>query len=178
MEYFAREVPANWEPKGSLTLGIDLAKQRDETVISLVESVEDENGDVHRYIRWLHATQAPYKEQVAYIRNLMKELHVSRVSVDQTGVGAVIVEQLPNVEGVIFTQAKKERWATSFKGELQKGFIHIPSDKTLMDQIHGIKRTKTEGGLFKFSGKKDDYFWSLMLACYGEGRAPTRFSLL
>ncbi len=178
MEYFPRDLPENWEPQGSLTLGIDLAKQRDESVFTLVETIENEDGEPHRYVRWLHATQKPYSEQVTYIKDLIRRIKPARVSVDQTGVGAVIVEQLPNVEGVIFTQAKKERWATSFKGELQKGFVHIPADRTLMEQIHGIKRTKTEGGLFKFAGKKDDYFWSLALACYGEGRAPLKFSLL
>ncbi len=178
MEFFGREIPENWEPVGSVTLGIDLAKQRDESVFTLVESVENEDGETHHYVRWLHATQKPYQEQIEYIRSLIKRIKPARVSVDQTGVGAAIVEQLTGVEGVIFTQAKKERWATTFKGELQKGFIHIPPDKSLMDQIHGIKRTKTEGGLFKFAGKKDDYFWSLMLACYGEGRAPLKFSLL
>lgn len=178
MLYFKGDIPSNWEPVGSLTLGIDLAKQRDESVFTLVEALEDENGAVHRYVRWLHATQIPYQEQVKYINDLIQTVKPARVSVDQTGVGAVIVEQLPNVEGVVFTQAKKERWATTFKSELQRGYIHIPPDKTVMDQIHGIKRTKTEGGLFKFAGKKDDYFWSLILACYGEGRAPLNFRFL
>jgi hypothetical protein len=48
----------------------------------------------------------------------------------------------------------------------------------MMNQIHGIKRTKTENNFFKFSGVKDDYFWSLMLALYGEGYAPVTFHRL
>jgi hypothetical protein len=81
-------------------------------------------------------------------------------------------------EGVVFTQAKKEGWATTFKGDLQRGLIHYPPQQELMKQIHGIRRTKTENALYKFSGKQDDYFWALMLALYGEGRLPVRFSLL
>jgi phage FluMu gp28-like protein len=87
------------------------------------------------------------------------------------------------IEGVTFTNAKKEKWATKFKGELQgRPTVHYPRHTDLMRQIHGIRRTKSEAGFFKFSGgtgaKRDDHFWSLMLALYGEGRKPARISSL
>ena len=179
--FFRNEIPPNWEPKGSLTLGVDLAKERDESVFTLVETIEDESGDAHRYIRWIHTTQQPYKEQWEYLQRLINKLNLSRVSVDKTGVGNMLVEQIAgntNVEGVTFTQAKKEGWATALKGDMQLGRVHYPRHADLMKQLHGIRRVKTEGGLYKFSGKKDDYVWSLVLALYGEGRLPVRFHLL
>jgi phage FluMu gp28-like protein len=83
-----------------------------------------------------------------------------------------------SVEGSVFTNPKKETWATTFKADLQKKTVHYPRHPDLMRQIHGIQRVKSEAGFYKFSGKKDDYFWSLCLALYGEGRTPGRISTL
>ena len=179
--FFGSRIPDGWEPTGSLSLGVDLAKERDESVFTLVETIEDEDSEPHRYVRWIHTTQMPYKQQWEYLESIIRQVKPARISIDKTGVGNMLVEQLthlPGIEGVVFTQAKKEFWATKFKGDLQVGRVHYPRNADLMKQIHGIRRTKTEGGLFKFSGKKDDYFWSLMLALYGEGRAPVRFGFL
>lgn len=183
IEHFGHSIPENWEPQGQLFLGVDLAKERDQSVFILVEAIEnaEEGGETDYYVRWIYATQADYSDQEDYLRRLIRKIKPSRISIDKTGVGNVLHERLnyeANVEGVIFTSAKKEGWATKFKGHLQTGKIHYPRNADLMKQIHGIRRTKTEGGLYKFSGKKDDYFWALMLALYGEGRAPVRFSLL
>jgi phage FluMu gp28-like protein len=178
--FFKGEIPLGWEPEGFLTLGVDLAKERDYTVFILVEHVEVED-EIHRYVRWAKATQEPYEEQGRYLVSLVKRLRPSRVSIDATGVGNVLFESLSKhftAEGVVFTQAKKEGWATRFKGDMQRQIIHYPPHQDLMKQIHGIRRTKTENALYKFSGKKDDYFWALMLAIYGEGKLPLRFSLL
>jgi phage FluMu gp28-like protein len=180
LELFKGEIPRSWQPTGQLSLGVDLAKERDQSVFILVESIEQED-EVHRYVRWLKATQEPYKDQWEYLDRVIKMVRPSRISIDKTGVGNMLVEQLNHhsgIEGVIFNQAKKEGWATKFKGDLQTGRVHYPAHSELMKQIHGIRRTKTENGLYKFSGKKDDYFWALMLALYGEGRGPVRFSLL
>lgn len=180
-DFFKGEIPDGWVPTGSISLGVDLAKERDESVFTLVETIEDENGEFHQYVRWIHTTQAPYKEQWEYLDRLIRKVKPVRISIDKTGVGNMLVEQLthlPGIEGVIFNQSKKEFWATKFKGDLQVGKVHYPRHQDLLKQIHGIRRTKTEGGLYKFSGKKDDYFWSLMLGLYGEGRAPVRFSFL
>lgn len=180
--FFGREIPMGWVPEGSISLGVDLAKERDESVFTLVESIQDpETEEIHQYVRWIHTTQAPYKEQWEFLERIIRQVKPARISIDKTGVGNMLVEQLthlPGIEGVVFNQAKKEFWATKFKGDLQVGRVHYPRHADLLKQIHGIRRTKTEGGLYKFSGKKDDYFWSLMLALYGEGRAPVRFSFL
>lgn len=179
-EYFPQGIPAGWQPQGSVLLGVDLAKERDYSVFIVVEAIESE-GIVHKYVRWVHATQEPYAIQGQYLVDLVKQINPSRVSIDKTGVGNVLYEMLSKhfvAEGVVFTQKKKEDWATRFKGDLQKQTVHFPYVSELVDQIHGIKRTKTENALYKFSGKKDDYFWALMLALYGEDRPPVRFSLL
>lgn len=184
-----RELPPGWEATGSVVIGVDLAKDRDESVFTVIE-MDEKDGERHAHVRLVKTSQDPYEEQLAYLMKLIKQSGARRVSIDQTGVGQMFVERAHReatggvaIEGVVFTNAKKERWATKFKGELQgQPTVHYPRHPQLMRQIHGIRRTKSEAGFYKFSGgsgaKRDDHFWSLMLGLYGEGRTPARMSSL
>lgn len=176
-----REWPSNYEAQGFISIGVDLAKERDQTVFTVVEHMDDGN----KKVLFTRATQEDYADQFEYLKNLIAATHANRVTIDQTGVGQKFVEDArrelstkTNIEGVVFTNAKKEKWATSFKGAMQTGTVSWPNIQDLRRQIHGIKRTKTEANFYKFAGKADDYFWSLMLALYGEGRVPARMSFV
>lgn len=175
--------PEGYEPKGWLSIGMDLAKTRDETVVTVAEITEDE-GEIHRSIKFAKSMRRSYDDQFNYLARLIKQVKPNRVSIDATGVGGVFVERAKrelvnsNIEAVTFNNQRKERWATSFKGDMQLGNIEYPAIPDLLRQIHGIRRTKTEGGFFKFAGTHDDYFWSAILACYGEGRVPSRISFI
>jgi len=184
-----RELPPGWEPQGSVAIGVDLAKERDESVFTVVEFIEAEDGERTAHVRLVKSSQDTYDSQLSYLLKLIKQSKATRVSIDQTGVGAMFVESAKSqvgssmIEGVVFTNAIKERWATKFKGELQGvPTVRYPRHSDLMRQIHGIRRTKSEAGFYKFSGgsgaKRDDYFWSLCLALYGHGRNAARMSFL
>ena len=179
-----KDIPPGWEPLGYVSIGVDLAKKRDETVFTVVEHIEEEGKPVQRYVRHIVATQAAYVEQFKTLKNLIERTGATRVTIDQTGLGQVFVDNIKSgqwnlppgcrLEGVAFTNQKKEAWATRFKGDLQAESIHLLRVSDLLRQIHGIQRTKSEAGFYKFAGPKDDYFWSLMLALYGEGRVAPR----
>lgn len=175
-----REWNPNYEAKGYISIGVDLAKERDQTVFTVVEHLDEGI----KKVLFTRATQDEYHEQFEYLRTLIIATRANRVTIDQTGVGQKFVEDAKriltgtNIEGVVFTNAKKEKWATTFKGGMQTGMVSWPNISDLRRQIHGIKRTKTEMNFYKFSGDHDDYFWSLMLALYGEGRVPARISFL
>lgn len=171
-----------YQAEGFLSIGVDLAKERDQTVFTVVEHLED-----RKKVLYTRATQDPYNEQFEYMQRLIEAVKPNRVTIDQTGVGQKFVEDakrlIPNVniEGIVFTNAKKERWATQFKGDMQVGRVSWPNIGELRRQIHGIRRTKTEANFYRFAAEKsrhDDYFWSLMLALYGEGRIPPRMSFI
>ena len=180
-----RALPPGWEAEGDVSIGVDLAKDRDESVFTVVEHMDDVAT-----VRMVKTSQDEYENQLDYRLDLIRDSGARRVSIDQTGVGQMFVEGAKkrvttgvNVEGVTFTNAKKEAWSTKFKGALQgRTSVQYPRIPDLMRQIHGIRRTKSEAGFYKFSGgtgaKRDDYFWSLMLALYGEGRRPARMSAL
>jgi phage FluMu gp28-like protein len=176
-----REWHPSYTPEGYISIGVDLAKERDQTVFTVVEHIEDT-----KKVLFTRATQDPYNEQFEYMSRLIEATKANRVTIDQTGVGQKFVEDakrlLPytNIEGVVFTNAKKEQWATTLKGDMQTGRVSWPNIGDLRRQIHGIRRTKTEANFYKFAGQGigDDYFWSLVLACYGQGRVPPRMSFL
>jgi phage FluMu gp28-like protein len=177
-----KEWRPSYDAAGYLSIGVDLAKERDQTVFTVVEHNDDQ-----KKVLFTRATQEPYNEQFAYLQNLIAAVKPNRVSIDQTGVGATFVEDakrlIPhaNIEGIVFTNAKKERWATQFKGDMQVGRVSWPNIGDLRRQIHGIRRTKTEANFYKFAAEgsgHDDYFWSLMLAMYGEGRVAPRISFV
>lgn len=177
------QIPINWEPEGDVSIGVDLAKERDESVFTVIETIGED--EPQRYVRYIYATQDPYEKQWADLEKLIRRVKARRVSIDQTGVGNVFIEKARAskfsgvIEGVVFTNKNKEEWATTLKGDLQLGTLHLPRHGELMRQMHNIQRVKTEAGFYRFTGKpRDDYFWSLCLGLYGEGRTPIRISFL
>jgi len=192
-----KEIPPGWQASGRVSIGVDLAKERDETVFTVVEhrdievlgETEEETRHITvKSVRYVRATQANYDEQMRDLMTLAKRVKASRVSIDQTGVGQVFVEEAKRkahrevpgcrFEGIVFTNDQKEKWATRFKGDLQMNTVGILDHPALKRQIHGIQRTKTDSNFYKFKGPRDDYFWSLMLGMYGEGRTPSRIRVL
>lgn len=180
-------IPGGWaydKAEGQISIGVDLAKERDESVFTVVETI-GEGESAQKLPRYIYATQDPYEKQWETLEKLIARVGARRVTIDQTGVGNVFIEKARAskfsgvIEGVVFNNKNKEEWATRFKGDLQLGTVRLPRHAELMRQIHGIQRMKTEAGFYKFSGKpRDDYFWSLCLALYGEGRTPIRISFL
>lgn len=165
----------DYDPNLSYVIGIDIAKKIDKTVVT-VATVDDETGNIT--IHKTFETQDDYSKQVEFFNKLIADIKPNRVTVDATGVGGVIAEQLVSkhggiVEAVTFTNANKERWATTFKGDMQMGKVRFPRKRELLAEIHAIERKKTEAGNYQFRARSDghdDYFWSAMLAIYGMGR--------
>ena len=188
-----KSIPPGWTATGSVSVGVDLAKERDETVFTVVEHLthvdaEDGHETITRHVRYVYATQDNYDQQMRDLMALALRVKATRVTIDQTGVGQVFVEEAKReghrkvpgcrFEGIVFTNDIKEKWATRFKGDLQMNNVGILDHPALKRQIHGIQRTKTESNFYKFKGPRDDYFWSLMLGMYGEGRVPSRIRVI
>jgi phage FluMu gp28-like protein len=170
-----------FDPGLPYNIGIDIAKKVDKTVITISTTDEDTG---HSTIVKTYETRANYDEQFKMMADLVTEVKPQRVSVDATGVGAIIAEQLVAkfggiVEPIVFTRENKEQWATMFKRDLQLKAVSYPRKRELLDEIHTIERKKTESGNYVFKareGKHDDYYWSAMLSLYGRGRTTPSIS--
>lgn len=173
---------SGYQTENRLSIGVDLARKRDATVLTVVE-----HGAEKKRILFFQELHDTYDEQFAVLKRLVHAVRPYRVSIDETGAGQGFADkarsgllEFPSatIETISFTNDKKEKWATTFKGDLQTDKVEFPAHPKFFAETHGIKRTRTETGRFKFAGDPDDYFWSAILGLYGEDRVPIRFSRL
>ena len=176
------------EPKGEFFVGVDLGKWRDYSVVAVVMRDREQ-------LKLVHVKRFPLRTSYASVIGYVKTLcdrwrHILKVSVDMTGVGDYIVEDMSNagirqVEGVKFTQPTKEKLATNLKQRMGDGafkIFYIPtrriSDVELMAELNVERFELRKTGGINFShpeGTHDDVFWAICLAVSaGRAEAPSR----
>jgi len=165
-------------PTGRLVAGFDVGRTRDHSELAVFE----QQGErlVCRMLR--RYEQVPFAEQEADLRRLLDQVPVARLSIDRSGIGMHLAENLarefPQVVPEVFTNDSKERWATDFKILLQRRDVTLPRDRDLVGQIHSIKRRVLPSGKVAFDAERTtraghaDRFWAIALACQKE-RGPT-----
>jgi phage FluMu gp28-like protein len=169
----------------SYFMGIDLAKQRDETVVIILEEISETGGLIVRHISaW---SKMNYTEQIARIGQLSKSFSINNSAVDQTGVGEAVLENLknvlPSVEGVTFTQQIKVKLIDSLRMLLEQKKLVLPNDSKLIMQMNGLRYTFSSVGNIIFhvpetNQPHDDYIWALALAVYAAQKPRPRFGII
>ncbi|RJS14255.1 hypothetical protein DRW03_35260 [Corallococcus sp. H22C18031201] len=171
----ASDVPV---PQGRLVAGFDVGRTRDRSELAVFEEVA--GRFTCRMLRSFEGV--PFAEQEAHLRRLLSALPVARLSVDRSGIGMNLAENLardfPQVVAENFTNEGKERWATDFKILLQRRDVTLPRERELVGQIHSIKRRVLPSGKVSFDAERTnrghaDKFWAVVLACQRE-RGPER----
>ena len=166
------------QPEGRVVAGFDVGRTRDKSELAVFE----ETGGRHVCRLLRRYDQVPFSEQEADLRRLLDQVPVARLSIDKSGIGMHLAENLerdyPQVVGESFTNESKERWATDLKILLQRKDVVLPRDRDLVGQIHSIKRRVLPSGKVSFDAERTgrghaDRFWALALACQKE-RGPTR----
>lgn len=157
---------------GQLYAGYDPAKVVDSGVFCVVEKLPD-NKVILRHLKEWHGIS--YSTQLAYIESYCRGASIAKLITDQTGVGQKIQEDLSRslgarAEGVTFTAPNKEKMITDLRVLFQDKKITIPHNRTLINQLHSLRRSITDKGNVYYQheeGKHDDYVWALAMACYG-----------
>lgn len=164
------------EVRGRLVAGFDVGRKRDLSELALFEEVDGQK--VCRMLR--SYDRVPFAAQEADLRCMLNTLPVVRLSIDQSGLGMHLAENLrrefPQVVPENFTNESKEVWATDFKILLQRREVALPRDRELVAQIHSIRKHVTPSGRTSFDAERDsrghaDRFWAVALACRKE-RGP------
>lgn len=156
----------------NLVAGIDLAKSRDSTVLTIVEK---NNSGANRVVYVEEFKKTDYVDQVDAISHIIKISGIGKVYIDSTGVGSAVVELFQRVLGsivepVMFTNNSKEFMISNLKLLFERKQLAIPDIQKLFDQLIHLNRSLTRTNLVSFAHEKgdhDDYVWSLALACYG-----------
>lgn len=160
-------------PKGRLVAGFDVGRTRDRSELAVFEQLDDRF--VCRLLR--SYDQVPFAIQEGDLRELLETLPVARLSIDKSGIGMHLAENLardyPQVVGEVFTNDTKERWATNFKIILQRRDVVLPRNREVIAQIHSIKRQVLPSGKVSFDAERTgrghaDRFWAIALACQKE----------
>jgi len=166
-------------PEGRVVAGFDVGRTRDMSELAVFE----EGGGRHVCRLLRRYDQVPFSEQEADLRRLLDQVPVARLSIDKSGIGMNLAENLerdyPQVVAEAFTNESKERWCVDFKILLQRRDVVLPRDRELVGQVHSIKRRVLPSGKVSFdaerTGRKGhaDRFWAIALACQKE-RGPAR----
>lgn len=160
-------------PEGRLVAGYDVGRTRDRSVLSVFE--ERESTFTCRMLKTFSNTR--FDEQEGELRRLLNTAAIARLSIDQTGIGMQLAENLsrefPQVVGEYFTNEAKERWATNAKILLQRKHLFLPRDRRLVADFHSIRRKVLPSGKVAFDGDRTagghaDGFWSVALAVQRE----------
>jgi phage FluMu gp28-like protein len=163
---------------GRLVAGFDVGRKKDLSELSIFEEL-----DGKKVCRMLKSyDRIAFSDQEADLRRMLGTLPIGRLSIDQTGIGMHLAENLGRDFGQVvpetFSNESKEIWATDFKILMQRKDVVLPKDRQLVAQIHSIKKRLTPTGKPSFEVERDeagrghaDRFWSVALACQKE-RGP------
>jgi phage FluMu gp28-like protein len=162
--------------KGRIVAGYDVGRKKDLSVLTIWDEHEHTGELTMLFMRTYD--RAPFAEQEADLLAMLTILPVARLSIDNTGIGMNLAENVAReyLEVVVledFTRTNKEVWCTDFKIRLQKKLVKMPRDRDLIAQIHSIKKHVTAGGQVTFDAERDakghaDMFWSCAIACRKE----------
>jgi len=165
-------------PEGRIVAGFDVGRTHDRSELAVFE--EKNSRFTCRMLRSYN--QVPFSEQEEDLRRLLETLPVARLSIDKSGIGMNLAENLsrdyPQVVPEAFSNESKERWATDFKILLQRRDIILHRDRELVGQIHSIKRRVLPSGKVSFDAERTnrghaDRFWAVALACQKQ-RGPSQ----
>jgi phage FluMu gp28-like protein len=167
-------------PRGRYVAGFDVARTKDRSALALFDQVEN------RFTCKLLKTykNVRFDEQEGELRRLLEHVPISRLSIDNTGVGMHLAENLardyPQVVPEPFSTESKERWCTQLKLLLQRQDVALPKDRRLVGELHSIKRRVLPSGKVGFDsehqdGGHADLFWAVALAVQQErGDGPRK----
>lgn len=168
--------PEFYEPRASQIcfIGNDIARRKHLWVAWVLESI----GDVLWTREVSELRGATFAEQDAELDRLMAKYRVSRVAIDQTGLGEKPVEDAKGrygeyrVDGVLFSSVVKQHLATLGKQKFEDRKLRIPMGNSLLrEDLHSLRKVVTPAGNVRFDVEGEgeshaDRAWALFLAIY------------
>lgn len=170
------------EIEGVMSGGIDIGRKKDLTELVVV----GKSTTGSRPLRFMVSLdRVEYDEQQALFTEIINALPLTKVLVDETGLGSQLAENLRRdtsgvAEGVMFTQPNKEIWAVETRIQAERVQTPIPPDRELAYQIHSLKRKMSATKHATFDVERNekhhaDKFWAWALALYAAQREKREF---
>lgn len=171
-------LPEDFVSQGDLTLGVDIGRKRDLTVMWILEKL----GDVY-WTRVLHVLEkTPFRIQREHLFNYLSLPRMRRGCIDATGIGAQLAEEAveafgPKAEEVVFTDLVKQELAVTMLRTFQDRAARIPADRVVREDLHSVQKHTTAAGNIRYAAERGenghaDRFWSLALSLHAAINAP------
>ena len=116
------------DPTFPLFMGIDFAKLRDETVIT-IGYVDDKTGDLE-VIYWWALPGVDYATQVGFIKDLCSQHNIKYILVDKSSIGEPMIDFMKqaglSVEGKNFDQVTKDKLYKFFRSRISQRKVKWP----------------------------------------------------
>ena len=154
-------------PKETYYAGLDLARYRDYTVLTILDS----SGSLVYFDRFRRVGWTLLKRRVA---GALRRYNRATVWVDSTGVGDPVLEDLRRMgissQGITFTIHSKTALIENLALGIEERKIKIPHITELIDELLIFEVTRTPHGYSRYSAPEsyhDDCVVSLALAWWG-----------
>jgi phage FluMu gp28-like protein len=157
---------------GDLFVGMDIGRKKDLSVIW----IDAEINGVLRTIAAIELKKQPFYIQEQVLWTILSRPEFRRACIDETGIGAMLAERAQDrfgkqrVECIPFTAANKEALAIGLKQNIEDRGSAIPTDNTIRQSFHSVKKYETATKHFRFDAEKTDatghadHFWGKALA--------------
>lgn len=150
---------------GPFNIGLDLAKTRDFTVITVMDSMG-------RVMDWHRMNSLSWVDQKREVLRFAKKWNAT-IYMDSTGVGDPIHDELTEklgeerVIGIKFGLETKRQLVQGLQSAIEQRHILIPNEEVLIDELKWFEYKRTAAGNLRYqapSGFHDDCVYSLALA--------------
>lgn len=169
------DAPSDYNRDHMYVIGVDLAKHEDYTVITVIDT---RNNKVC-YVEKLENEHYPYQKE--RIKAIAERYGNARITVDSTGVGEPIYDDLIDAGLVVddfkFTNTSKRKLIDKLRIIFEEKNLVLPNNEELKDQLLSFSYDTTAHGNVQYSapeGMHDDYVDSLALACWSLDNDPER----
>jgi phage FluMu gp28-like protein len=177
---FLADVASGAAECDALHAGCDVGRRKDLFVISVRAKI----GGMRRLVGALRFTGRPFADMEMAINGLMamrigdKGRMVSRLSIDETGMGMQVAENMRRkwgyrVEPRTFNPTLKTDLATLARTVVEDKSIDLPDDAQWIGAYNAIRRTVTGTNVVRFDGESEvghvDEFWADAL-CIDAGK--------
>ncbi len=166
--------PEGYKEGRKYSIGVDLAKYRDYTVIVVLDVTEEpfKIAEFHRF------NQIPYEEIIRMVNDLQAKYR-AQVFLDATGVGDPISERINACVPFVFSQKSKSELLHNLLLNFEQRKLQLPASNTILrDELRFFRRIQSGSG-FKLEaqeGYHDDCVMALALATWGQTRIQEAFS--
>jgi phage FluMu gp28-like protein len=155
--------------KDEYIIGADIGREQDLTACVILQKNIDGYVLVHKHLM----RQTPYSSQLDYFNYLLNNFNIKSFTIDETGIGNMIAEELSKNHAVMpitFNNENKQEMVGNLKKIMQNKMIQLVDDPQLVNSIRSIRRVYTPSNYLRFeSGRSEetghaDVFWALALA--------------